>query len=363
LDQQSYRKLISGEDKSLQAVTACFLLSLLSGPYKVCINVRNFFYTKGWFRSRVVNATVISIGNITTGGTGKTPLVIRLCQFLRKHNLRTAILTRGYKTGKGRLSDEPAILTKNCPDTRVVVNPDRLAGAYEAITKYDAEVLVLDDGFQHRRLKRDLDIVTIDATCPFGYGRLLPAGLLREPVWALRRAKAAVITRCESAEENEIHSIENKLRLINPDITIAKSVHKPVCARTRKAGEIKLEELKEKKVFAFCGIARPEAFFRTIQELGVKVVGENVFNDHYQYTNESLDNIYQLSSSSGAEMILTTEKDWNKTALLIPEKDITFAFLVIELQIFEGLEKLTGLIEDTLAGKIQRNGKDQRTNV
>lgn len=316
-------------------------------------------YTKGLFNSRGVNATVISIGNITTGGTGKTPLVIWLCRFLRRYNLRTAVLTRGYKIGEGKLSDEPAMLTKNCPDTRVVVNPDRVHGGQKAVKEYGTQVLVLDDGFQHRRLKRSLDIVTIDATCPFGYGRLLPAGLLREPVESLQRARAAVITRCDVVEEKDVQNIEKKLKTINPAITTAKSVHKPVCVRTRKAGETQLEELRDKKVFAFCGIARPEAFFRTIERLGARVAGQKVFNDHYQYTNESLDNIYRLSLSLGAEIILTTEKDWNKTALLIPEKDITFGFLVIELEIYEGGEKLTSLIEETLADKIQGNGKEQ----
>ena len=348
MDQQSYRKLISGQNRSLPAVTAYVFLSLLSRLYQIGINIRNFLYTKGWLKTGSVNATVICIGNITTGGTGKTPLVIWLCRFLRKQNLRTAILTRGYKTGRGKLSDEPAILIKNCPDTRVIVNPDRIAGARKAVTQFDAQVIILDDGFQHRRLKRDLDIVTIDATCPFGYGRLLPAGLLREPVRALKRAQAAVITKCDDTQENEIQRIENKIRDINPDIVIAKSIHKPVCARTRKAGVIKLEQLKNKKVLAFCGIARPQAFFKTIGDLGVKLVEKKAFNDHYQYTNENLNSIYQLAGSCGAEMILTTEKDWNKTALLIPQKDITFAFLAIELQIYQGMEKLNRLLKESL---------------
>ena len=201
--EQWHRRLISGQDIGFVAKVLRLFLSWAAIVYWLVIGVRNFLYSKGWLKTISVNAIVFSVGNITVGGTGKTPLVIWLCRFLAQKDFSCAILTRGYKAAFSiqrsnirvqDYKDELAMLAENCPQAKIVVNSDRVAGAIRAINEFEARILIMDDGFQHRRLARDLDIVMIDATQPFGYGRLLPAGLLREPISSLKRADVVVIT-------------------------------------------------------------------------------------------------------------------------------------------------------------------------
>ncbi|HUS73376.1 MAG TPA: tetraacyldisaccharide 4'-kinase [Sedimentisphaerales bacterium] len=367
MNQDAYRKLISGESNGLGAALLRFFLGIAAQVYRVVIALRNLLYTKGWLKIHRANAAVISVGNITTGGTGKTPLVIRLCKLIisdskiQVSDSQCAILTRGYKMTQDSgpktqdYGDEPAVLAESCPEAKVIVNPNRVAGADEAVEKFGAKVLIMDDGFQHRRLARDLDIVTIDGTLPFGYGRMLPAGLLREPVAALKRADAVVITRCDQAGEAELSQLEDKLHKINPEIVIARSIHAPVCAKSIKNKEIGLEELKSRKIFAFCGIGNPDAFLRTVTGLGVKIVGSKVYNDHYHYTDDCLAGICEEAKRLKADLMLTTQKDWFSSPLSTTAKaknDENFAYLAIELKFISGEDKITQLIEDALAGKI-----------
>jgi tetraacyldisaccharide 4'-kinase len=304
---------------------------------------------------------VISIGNITTGGTGKTPLVIQLCKSLQQKNLRCAVLTRGYKTHTSNenqepRTDEPAILSKSCPAAKVIVNPDRVEAASDAVNKFGSNVLIMDDGFQHRRLERDVDIITMDAIRPFGYGKILPAGLLREPITALKRADAVVLTRCDQASDAELSKIEERLRLTSPDIIIARSIHRPVCVKSFNNKEIAFEELKNKKVFAFCGIANPDAFLRTIEGLRAHLAGSKIYNDHHHYSKNDVADISERAKYLNADLILTTEKDCSKTILLAAnKKEPSFAYLVIELTFNTGEDKITQLIEEALAGKILEN--------
>ncbi|MBN2315291.1 MAG: tetraacyldisaccharide 4'-kinase [Sedimentisphaerales bacterium] len=384
--EQCYRKLISGHSTGLGARGLRFLLGIASKGYSFVVRLRNVLYSKGWLKAHHVDATVICIGNITTGGTGKTPLVVWVYEQIISNlksqisNSPCTILTRGYKATQDprpktqKYSDEIAILAENCPGATVLVNPDRVAGAIRAINEFGAKVLIMDDGFQHRRLARDLDIVTIDATQPFGYGKILPAGLLREPVTSLKRAGAIVITRCDQIAESELDDLETKLRIIHPDIVVARSIHAPVRihypdrpviptkAGIQKKGESmdsclrrndNIEQLKGKKVFGFCGIGNPEAFWDTLRSLGCELIGSKTYNDHYRYTYESLSGIYNQAEHLGADLILTTQKDWTKISHLIPaDKNLSLAYLAIELQFLTGKDQLTSLIEDTLQGKI-----------
>jgi len=235
----------------------------------------------------------------------------------------------------------------------VIVNPDRVAGAAEAVNRFGAEVLIMDDGFQHRRLARNLDIVTIDATRPFGCGRLLPAGLLREPVTALARADAVVITRCDQTQEAELAELEQKLRQINSNMVIARSIHAPICAESAERKKISLESLRGRKVFAFCGIGNPQAFLSTLNMLGCDVVASRVYDDHHYYDSDDVASIYEQAMCGKAELILTTHKDWTKIVRLgdLGAK-MPLAYLAIELKFISGEDKLRDLIENTLVGKI-----------
>ncbi|MHC4329034.1 MAG: tetraacyldisaccharide 4'-kinase [Planctomycetota bacterium] len=390
--EQRYRRLISGQG-GFGACLLRILLWIVSIDYSLVVRLRNLLYSKRWFKAHHVDAAVLCVGNITVGGTGKTPLVVWLYNQVLSNfksqmsDFACAILTRGYKATQNsklktqNLIDEVGVLAESCPEAEVIVNPDRIAGAAEAIGKFGAKVLIMDDGFQHRRLARDLDIVAIDATQPFGYGKMLPAGLLREPVTSLKRAGAVVITRCNQTIEAELGKLEEKLRAVNPDLVIARSVHAAVSIQyaepfviPAKAGIQKddtkmdscfrmndnIEQLKGKKVFAFCGIGNPDGFFNTVQALGCELVGSKAFDDHYHYKDACLADIRTQAEELGADMVLTTQKDWTKLIsdsrfqISDSQSSPPFAYLTIEIQFLAGEDKLKGLIESTLAGKISQ---------
>jgi tetraacyldisaccharide 4'-kinase len=380
LNQHDFEKLVSGRSSGLYAGILRLFLGAASCFYSAGIYLRNFLYSRGWLKIHRVNAIVFSIGNITVGGTGKTPLVIWLYNFLQQNKIQCAILTRGYKThtkGRGtrdprfrgdRLApakaggretkiDEPAILAEMCPQAKVVINPDRVEGANEAVNKFSAKVLIMDDGFQHRRLARKLDIVTIDATRPFGYGRMLPAGLLREPVASLKRADAVVITRSDQIPEKELAELEGKLLSINNNMVIARAIHSPICAKTIDNKEISIERLKDRKIFAFCGIGNPDAFLNTIKGIGAELAGSKIYDDHYHYADEDIADISREAMDVKADLILTTQKDWTRITgfqPVIPRPGWPwyFAYLAVELKIISGEDRITQLIKDCISGKI-----------
>ena len=273
LDHNTFRNLVSGADKGFFKTLLRILLRIISIAYRIAVFTRNWCYNKGISSSHKAEVPVISIGNITTGGTGKTPLVIWLCNMLKDKTIACAVLTRGYKAQDAEITDEPAILARSCPQARVIVNPDRVAGAVKAVNKYGAKTLVMDDGFQHRRLHRDLDIVAIDATCPFGFGHMLPGGLLREPKEAIKRAQAVVITRYDQSSTKRTDKLVAAIKKIAPDITIAKATHKHTSAKIMKGREISLQELKELDIFAYCGVGNPNAFLGNLQSYGFNVKG------------------------------------------------------------------------------------------
>ncbi|MCL5279466.1 MAG: tetraacyldisaccharide 4'-kinase [Planctomycetes bacterium] len=323
---------------------------MLSWPYSAVVRVRNYLYTSGRLKTHTVGVPVICVGNLTTGGTGKTPLVVWLCRYLQEKQICCSILTRGYKTRKGEASDEPALLAALCPGVAVVVNPDRVTGAAEAICWHDARVLVMDDGFQHRRLSRDLDIVAVDATRMFGYGRLLPAGLLREPVSGLRRAHAVVLTRCDQVSADTLKRIEEEIRRINPDLVVARSIHAPVGIRTLAGTEMEAGQLRGQRIFAFCGVGNPQSFFHTVEQSGAVLAGSIAYDDHHRYAVTDLERIYRKAARRKASLILTTQKDWTKIAPLASPGEPRLAYLAVELQITAGQQPLTALIDRILGG-------------
>jgi tetraacyldisaccharide 4'-kinase len=381
VNQNAFREIVSGKDMRAAARLLRPCLRVLSWGWQAVIRLRNAGYDRGWLRSytaagantpspasRVLplvkgeslnKVPVISVGNITTGGTGKTPLVAWLCNMLSARGVRCAILTRGYRTRPGQVSDEPALLSKACK-VPVVVDSDRVAGARKAIAQHGAQALICDDGFQHRRLRRDMDIVAIDATCPFGYGRMLPAGLLREPVSSLARADAVVITRFDQADDAQVRRLEQDIRRVAPGIPIAKAVHKHTHAVTAGKKQLSLDELRAKKVFAFCGIGNPKAFYDCLRQHGIALTGTRTFDDHHPYTDSDIKSLYREASAGGAEVLLCTQKDWVKSALLAPEKTPAAAYMAMELEFVEGLDELQEAIQKNF---ILVHGRDALTRV
>jgi len=359
IDQDQFIAIISGRRRDTTAGVTRALLRVASLGYRLVVHIRNTLYDHRVIRSHRPDAAILCVGNLTTGGTGKTPLVVWLCRKIdqrlkiKDQQCQVAILTRGYRTQKDEPADEPALLAALCPDVPVVVNPDRVAGAAEAIRNHGAQVLVMDDGFQHRRLARDLDIIAVDAMVPFGYGRLLPAGLLREPVSSVKRAHAVVLTRCDQVSEEALARIEAEIRRIDRDLVVARSIHAPVAIRAAEGAEIPLAQIKGKRVFAFCGIGNPQAFFRTIERLGAIPAGTRVFDDHHRYAAEDVLAIHNEARRQQASLVLTTQKDWTKVAQsALPKGEPLLAYLAIDLRITSGEEMLTALIDRVLGGRI-----------
>jgi len=345
--------LISGKNRSVGAVLLRSLLTGASVPYTAAVRSRNLMYDSGLLSSYGVAVPVISIGNITTGGTGKTPLVIWLCRYLSQKGLRVAVLTRGYKTTAGEVSDEPALLVKSCPGVQVFVNPDRVAGAKKAIEQFHCEALVLDDGFQHRRLMRDLNILAIDATCPFGYSKLLPGGLLREPVSAIRRANAVIITRFDLATAEQIAQIETTIRNIAGEIPIALATHRLTHLVTPTGQTAPLETLKQKKLYVYCGIGNPQAFVNCLTECGMTVTETRFFNDHHVFTLPDIKAIADDAVKSGADIAICTPKDWVKSAVFCRQIErISFGSIAMELDFAANSDTIKALVDQTIKKKL-----------
>jgi tetraacyldisaccharide 4'-kinase len=304
------------------------VLSLAGWLYGKIANIRNALYDRGVLRSHDLGAKAISIGNITAGGTGKTPLVAHVAKILADAGEKVCVLTRGYgRKSSGRIvvsdwenvladarvgGDEPVELARRLVGKAIVVaDADRVSAAAWTREKFGVTVFVLDDGFQHRRAGRDLDVVCIDATNPFGRGGMLPGGTLREPLNNLARADAIVLTRCELA--NDVREVTSRIEALNPKAKIFRS--KSVVSRTlelaqfleRGSGEVSLDQYAS--VLAFCALGNPEAFFRSIRQAGFDVKNTEAFRDHHYYTQTDIDMLERRARELNIEVLATTAKD------------------------------------------------------
>ncbi len=304
-----------------------WLLWPLSLVYGAGVWLKGQAFRLGWRKARRLPVPVISVGNLTAGGTGKTPLVLWLAQRLHAQGARAAILTRGYgrrdrgplvMNGLGDVSrytpalmgDEPILLARRAPEATLGIGPDRFLLARQIMAleaQSPPQAFLLDDGFQHRQLARDLDIVVLDATDPFGSGALLPAGFLREPVSALSRAGVIVVHRAPEPLPLELTA---KIRRFNSHAPIVRTwTELETVLELKSDREASLFALKQQRVFAFCGIGNPEAFWRDLSRWGFDVACTRAFPDHYRYTKEDVVEIGRQAERSGAAVLLTTEKD------------------------------------------------------
>lgn len=330
------RELITNPNASLPIRCLRPILRLASLPYWAAICVRNLAYRLGWrstFRSPL---TVISVGNLSVGGTGKTPTVAWLAQWLRERDWRVAILSRGYGQLDSGQNDEALELELQLPDVPHLQHWDRVASAKLADEELDMQVLLLDDGFQHRRLARDLDIVLIDASESKLALRLLPGGLLREPFSSLRRAQMVIFTRCDQASSAAIDQLRQRVLKYNPQIAIAHASHRPARIAVFPSAAVPLEELKGKRALAFCAIGSPNSFFATLASLGVAIVDQRCWPDHHAY---SADDVQQLvawtQQHPEVDWILCTRKDWVKLQMAHIGR-VRLGALVVELELTEG---------------------------
>jgi len=332
-----FSDVINEKRKGLGASFFKDLFIITSYFYAGLIQCHSFLYESGILKSYRVPVNVISVGNITLGGTGKTPFVIMLSKLLLKKGMKLAILIRGYGEDEHILLDE-----KLKPyGTRVYVGRDRIKTAKEALS-YGANTIVLDDGFQHRRLKRDIDIVLIDSTNPFGNGHLFPGGILREPVKSLKRASFIVLTKIDKAGRN-LDKTEKSLRKLLPKTPILHALHKAFSLLDiAQNKEVSLDALKGKKVFILSAICDPGYFKYTVSQIGVDIVREFIFQDHYNYKEKDIENILKEAKALNIDTVITTEKDLVKLKTLLSEKseDLNFLVLKIKLEIVKGQEEL-----------------------
>ncbi len=295
------------------------MLGLGELVYSPIVRLRNVLYDAHVLRTRRLNVPVVSIGNITTGGTGKTPVVHFLAEALRRAGMHPAILMRGYKRAGGDISDEATLLEASLADdlhwpVRVYAQADRFWAGREALAAYPrTDVLLLDDGLQHRQLARDFELVLIDATNAFGYGHVLPRGLLREPLAGLKRADAFVLTRSNLVAVDERAQIEQTLRMLNPIAPAYRAQHAlaGLCDDQNDA-TIPLDMLRSRPFYACAGIGNPWALEMQLKLLGETCRGWRWFPDHHDYTPLDLSAVVASARAAGTEVVVVTEKDWAK---------------------------------------------------
>jgi len=293
--------------------------------YELGVRARVALYENNVFETRRLNAPVISVGNLTVGGSGKTPCVAFLARFLRDAGHSVAILSRGYKReSEGRVEvsnereilcepnesgDEPFLLAKSCPGARVVVDRDRYAAGRWLEERAQVSVFILDDGYQHLRLARDLNLLLVDASEPLAQAKMIPFGRLREPLAAMRRADAVIVTRSDQSFDR--HSLENMIgRFARANMPILYAYHRMTnLVRLNDGLMIDLSTFERRQIAAVSGVARPERFIADLERLEMKIALRRDFDDHHRYTREELSEIVERARKARAEAIIITEKD------------------------------------------------------
>ena len=343
IDADTFLRLIRGQAHGPAASLARLGLGLCSAVYGVGAAARNMAYDQGLKRSRRAAVPVVSVGNITLGGTGKTPMVEWIARWYRRRGVRVTLISRGYGRAGG-INDEGQVLEVNLPDVPHLQDPDRVKLASIATIELDAELIILDDGFQHRRLARDLDLVMLDALDPFGLGKLFPRGLLREPIRSLRRASAVVLSRADLLEPSQREMIRRRVLCSAPALPFIEARHASIDLIDGEGLTYPLDDLAGKEVAAFCGIGNPEGFRRTIVPLCRRVIELKVFPDHHPYCAGDVRSLTDWAGKTAANLALTTQKDLVKlrTATL---GRVPLRALRIGLEIMDGLEALERILE------------------
>jgi tetraacyldisaccharide 4'-kinase len=362
--------VILGRRADTGAVIYGAFLQVLSWLFNGIAQARFWLYRKRILQDQPLGCLVVVVGNLTVGGTGKTPVVEKFARALHDRGRRVAILSRGYKSkappfwkkwwrrftqaaeppprivsdgqrvllDSEQAGDEPFMLARNLPGVIVLVDKNRVkAGAY-AIKKFGCDTLILDDGFQYLPLKGRLNLLLVDKTNPFGNGHLLPRGILREPVKHLRRASYVFLTKSNGERDAEL---EATIETYNPGVDIIECAHRPQYLRRfgtpieAPGAREPLEWLKGRRVLAFSGIATPESFEKFLRDLGALIVARERFLDHYRYANEDFAALFAMAQAEGAECLITTEKD----AVRIPEDyvcPLPLYYLRLEIDIIRG---------------------------
>jgi tetraacyldisaccharide 4'-kinase len=347
-----YRALTSGANRGPLAGVQRGILRAISIPYGIGVRVRNGLFDRGWKKSVGVTVPVVSVGNLTMGGTGKTPCVEYIADLYRRHDIRPVILSRGYGANGGR-NDEAMVLEENLPDVPHLLGPDRASLAQTAIDELESELIILDDGFQHRRLRRDLDLVLIDCTNPWGHGHLFPRGWLREPPSSLCRAGIVVLTHSDQVASEEKTRIAERVRRYQ-DCPIVKTSHQPAELVNAKHQTESLDHLRDRPVLAFCGIGNPDGFRRTLEKCGAEMRGFRAYPDHHNYARADVEELKGWARQQPRDcLVATTQKDLVKLRLERLEGRELWS-LRIRLRVEDGQEVFDGRLL-SFASQEERN--------
>jgi tetraacyldisaccharide 4'-kinase len=339
-------------------------LLLPEALFRAAVALRGLAYERGLAPAAVAAAPVVSIGNVAVGGAGKTPAAIAVADRLQRRGRRVAILSRGYGAARAdarvvaagtgaalaaaEAGDEPALLARRLPGARVLCGPRRAELARTAVEALGADALVLDDGFQHRALARDLDVVVLDAANPVGNGHLLPRGPNREPLGALRRAGLLWLSRADRADPAALERLRALARSATGRAAV-ESRHAPTALLDgRLARSLGLEAVRGQRVVALSGLARPASFRATLAALGAEVVLAREYPDHHPYSAAEIDAALRAADAAGCPLVVTTEKD----AVRIPAAragDPRLAVVRIDAEITAGAEALEAALDAALA--------------
>jgi tetraacyldisaccharide 4'-kinase len=362
--------VVLGRRADTGAVIFGIFLQMLSWGFNCIVQLRLWLYKKRILRDHPLGCLVVVVGNLTVGGTGKTPVVEKFAKALQDRGRKVAILSRGYKSkappfwkkawygithtseppprvvsdgqnvflDSEQAGDEPYMLARNLPGVVVLVDKNRVKSGAYAIKKFGCDTLVLDDGFQYLPIKGRLNLLLVDKTNPFGNGHMLPRGILREPVKHLKRANYVFLTKSNGRRDPELEALITRH---NPEADVIECVHKPQYLQRldlppgAAGGREPLEWLKGRRVFAFSGIATPESFEKFLRDLGALLVGRERYLDHYRYEPEDLDGLYDAAERERADCLVTTEKD----AVRITDpagSPIPIYYLRLEIEIIRG---------------------------
>ena len=362
LNRDQLLEIIDGRKKGIPAALVRLLLSSLTPCYRIAVGYRNQRFDRAISKNdtsvvRKASIPVISVGNLTTGGTGKTPLVIWIARKLRQDQRRVVLVSRGYHAhgNSSQRNDEAIEMEDRLPDVPQLQDPDRFRMSQIAVEELESQIIVLDDGFQHRQLHRELDIVLIDATNPFGYDRLLPRGLLREPAANLARADFIILTRVNLIEADQSQLILSRIAKLAPGIPIATTRTAFTHFLQSDGTQFDLDVIGSHPVFVFCGIGNPENFSISLAKINLQVCGRASFPDHHQYSREELEDVADQAVKAGATAMVCTHKDLVKIGSNRIGSLPVYAIL-IDVEFVSGEESFTEAISQARLSREQSVG-------
>jgi len=334
---EHFYNLVSGRNVGIVPTLLRGGLRTLEVPYAAVMSVRNLLYDRRMMPIRQFPVPIISVGNLTLGGTGKSPMVAYLCRDFLKQHLRPGLVSRGYRKTSSEGNDEYREMSLRFPTVPHIQHPKRAKAIEQLLQTENVDVIILDDAFQHRQVERNIDIVLLDATAPFGFEHIFPRGTLRESPNSLRRADVVLLTRSDLIDEAQRQRIKQRVLTINPKIAWGETIHVPT-SLVSLDGDLgwrhePIESIHAQSALAFCGIGNPAAFRTTLERCGVQVMKLVSFPDHHAYTQREIGELWHMANELGTDLILCTMKDLVKlnrpefAGLSIQAIDIEIQFL------------------------------------